>query len=469
MSGAKTAPVSVGAGALAAGTILPLVLAGGLVGYGAVKLIQVLREKNRARQADRNVSERINAVRRQAEQEMKNRIAPLESRQRQYENMVSGLQSELGNLERNTQQRIKQQQNEFVGRLQEQRGEYLRLFQDQEQKFASMIEDERRQRQQAADSLQSQITSIVEDARRKQDIARSFLNDLLKIVDQTDELPHQRFAPGALDAIRRHVEDARQNVESNNSEAGLSTAQQAYWKVVDLRDSVLQKEREFMLVYQAALEQSRSLLEEAHASRKYELDLGEEGASDLVEVDVDFWTREQLSEFEKELEGLVKQLTREENTLSVEAVKEILEKIEAMKTKPEELSGIAVQNIVASQLRVNIAEVALEGLKKQGFELEDSAYEGDDERSSYVVKARKIAGSEVVTVIAPGAGVGENTLMINSYDETFVDEATLQQRANEIVAVINQEGLQAGTPEHVGNAKPEYRDMRVVRERKAAT
>ncbi|MEZ4524904.1 MAG: hypothetical protein R2941_03175 [Desulfobacterales bacterium] len=64
----------------------------------------------------------------------------------------------------------------------------------------------------------------------------------------------------------------------------------------------------------------------------------------------------------------------------------------------------ARQNILASQLRSNIAELAAGAFQREGFAVEDAAYEGNDERNAYVVKMKNRAGSEVVTVISPVQG-----------------------------------------------------------------
>ncbi|MCP4103959.1 MAG: hypothetical protein GY749_00240 [Desulfobacteraceae bacterium] len=195
-----------------------------------------LREQDsRLRSLQHDLPERLNAFRQQAEREMQTRIAPIEARQQQYENMVRGLESNLAHLERETQQRLQGQHNEFMGRLNKHRGEYLRLFEKQDSKFASMIAAEQEERQQAVNHLQSRISVIVADADRKQNAARSFVADLAKIMEDAGGLPHQRFAPGQLDAVSRHVEDAQRSVDAGMPEAGLSTAQKAYWDVADMR------------------------------------------------------------------------------------------------------------------------------------------------------------------------------------------------------------------------------------------
>lgn len=369
------------------------------------ELRRLREQESKLRSLSKDLPERLEAIRRQIEREMQGRIAPIENR-------------------------IKQQERETR-------------------------------------AMQAQIDSIIAEARQKKDTARRFFVDLTKLLEETERLPHNRFAPGKLDAIRRHVEDAKRNYEGNMPEASLSTAQQAYWDMVDLRTEVLKKQREFMLIYQTALQDARLLLEEAHANRKYQLELGQGTDKEVLDLEVDYWTDGELSTFEQEINVLERRLVDGENTLTTEQVKEILAEIEAMKPKLSEIVERARQNILASQLRVNIAEIVVDALKVQGFELMDSTYEGNDERNSFIVKVKNIAGSEVVTVISPVEGeVGKNAVSIHSYDETFIDEATLKQRANEIVSILKENGLEAEAPRCEGTAKPQYKDISAVKQGK---
>lgn len=369
------------------------------------ELRRLREQESRLRSLSRDLPERLDAIRREAEQEMQSRLAPIESR----------------------------------------------------------LRDQKK----AAKGMKSQIDSLVAEAKRKQSTAGAFFNELAKIVGETEKLPHHRFVPDKLDSLRRHVEDARRNMKDDMPEAALSTGQRAYWDIADLRILVMQKEKEFMILHQTALKEARSLLEEARANRKYQLELGDGEEKDELELEVDYWSRGELSYYEEKVEALEKELINGENTLTIEEVKDILAKIEPLKPRIVEIVEHARQNILASQLRSNVAKLAVEALRKQGFEVEDATYEGDDMRNSYIAKVKNIADSEVVTVISPVEGeFGKNSVSIHSYDETFVDETTLQQRSGEIVGALNEAGLQAEAPECMGDAKPKYRDIAAVRQRK---
>lgn len=327
------------------------------------------------------------------------------------------------------------------------------------------IERRIQQQEQETKSMQGQIDSIIAEARQKKDTAQKFFVDLTKILEETNKLPHTRFAPGKLDAIRRHVEDAKRNYEGNMPEASLSTAQKSYWDIADLQTEVLKLQREFMLVHQTALQEARLLLEEACANRKRQLGLGQGSDKEILDLEVDHWTRGELSAYETEVKALENQLVNGENTLTAEQVKGILDRIETLKPKLEEIVERARQNILASHLRVNIADLVVDALKDQGFFLQEATYEGGDDRNSFIAKVAHRDGSEVVTIISPVEGeVGKNAVSIHSFDETYVDDETLRQRAKEIVSILKEEGLEADAPKCEGKAKSEYKDIEAVKQ-----
>lgn len=431
------------------------------------ELRRLQAQEARLRTVNQDLPERLEAVRRQVGQELRNRFAPVEARQREYERTVQGLQSALGSLERDAQRRLEQQRQEFASQIEAQHGELLGLLEKQDERFTSLLEDEGQARQQAVANLQGQINAIVADAGRKQRIATTFVSDLTTIIVETNRMPHQRFAPGGMDKVLRAATDARSSLAAGMAEAALSTAQDAYWELADLRVIVLAKEREFMLVHQTALAGTRALLEEARANRLQRLE--REGEEKAHELEVDYWTNGELSTLEVEVKALEARLESGWETLSIDEARRILSGIEARKPRVAEIVTRAEQNILASQLRADIAGLVVATLEEQGFDVMDAAYVGEDMRNAYVVKVTNIAGSEVVTVISPvGDEPGKNEVTIHSFDATYRDDQVRHQRAQEIAAALRGEGLEVGSPQEVGDAAPEFRDMNAVRRPKAA-
>lgn len=411
------------------------------------ELRRLHEQESRLRTVNRDLPERLEAIRHQANQEIQDRLVPIVKRQREYELSVDKLQSDLGDIERETYQRISKQEIDFADRLHEQRDEYIDLIEEQEERNIEMIETERLERQEDIRRLNKKIKSLKADGKRKKEIAYLYLQDLKLIFEQSDGLPHKRFMPGGMVSVGRKIEDASGNLDAGMSDAALSTAQNAYWDLVDLRSLVLQKEREFMLLHQAALMSVRELLEEARANRKYELELGEKESQEICELEIDHWTRGELSVYEQELTSFEQSLQKGRDSLSIEQTQGILIKLDVLKSRIGEIIEHARQNIFASQIRANIAELAVDALKIEGFDIIDSAYEKDDERNAFVVKLKNIAGSEIVTVISPVKGkYGNNEVSIHSFDATYIDDTVYRQRSQEIVELLNINGFIAEKP-----------------------
>ena len=396
--------------------------------------LQRMREQeSRLRIIQNDLPERLNEVRRQSERELQRRMQPVEDRQRRCESAVKGLTSELRKVER---------------------------------EMVKLVSDERRQREQAVNHLQRQINDVTANVARKQDIAHAFISDLTIILEETRKLPHERFAPGQMDAFQRNIRDARENLGAGISEAALSTAQKAYWELVDLRTLVRQRESEFIKTYQAALEEARAILEEARANRTYSLELGSGAEANTLEMEVDYWTHGELSALEQEIQSMERQLISGESSLSTEAVKDILLSLESDRSKIQEIVGKARDNILSSQLRFNVAETVVQALASQGFVVEAGVYECNDQRNAYIAKVKNIAGTEIVTVISPvGEEPGKNRVSINSYEKTYVAEETLKQRAQDVVRLLAEDGLDVASPKCRGDADHSYQDIAAVASR----
>ncbi|KYC38097.1 hypothetical protein WA1_37740 [Scytonema hofmannii PCC 7110] len=472
-----------------------------------------LREQDsRLRSLQQDLPERLNAVRERARREFQQRLAPLEQRDQQQEQQTQRLQSSLRDLEINTQKRLQQQRQEFQTGLreveyrqqqalqdettrlesairqgleqqrtehlritQQQRQEYTRLIAQQDQKFTQIIVEERQAREQGQKILQQQINQVVTDIKqerqRKAKIARDLLSDVEEIWKQINQnYQHQRFAPGRLDDLRRGLELALSNIEAGVTEAAIATTQQTYLELADLRLELEQKEQEWLLLYNAALEDLRSLITEVQANRECEVEIGQGDEAQKFKLEVDYWVNGRLTRYEQQLHQLESQLTIGESTLTTEQVKEIGEKITALQPSLGDIVEQAKLAILSSQLRAEIADKVVEVLSSMGYTLvnanTDAVYEGDDQRNAYVVKVKNIAGDEVVTVISPEKEFRDNSISINTFSSTIVDEPATQQNAKAIFDALQQEGVQgSGSIECNEQPRAEYQIMEEVKQR----
>ena len=472
------------------------------------ELRRLREQESRLRSLSNDLPERLNAVRQEAQRDFQQRIAPLEQRAKAQERQVQNLRSNLREVERASNERFRKQREDFQSQMREseqrqrealksetadlnasmkhgfqqqrqeylnitrkQRQEYINLINQQDHKFTNLIQEEKEARKRGQQVLQQQINQVVSDLEqeknRKETIAQNLLNDLDIIWEQINHgYQHQRFAPGRLSDLKRNLEFARSNINSGINEAAIATCQQTYLDLADLRVELEQKEQEWQLYYHATLTDLGSLIAEVRANRECELEVGEIGEGEKFKVEVDYWVNGRLSEYEKLLNGLEQQLKEGEKTLTTEEIKEIGEKITQLEPQLGDIVEQAKLAILSSQLRVEIADRVVETLNSLGYDMEDAIYEGDDDRNAYVVKMHNIAGDEVVTVITPEKEFGTNSVSINTFSPTIIDEKATQQQAKAIFEVLEEEGVKGqGEIQCNQEAKAEYQDLRQVQQK----
>ena len=476
------------------------------------ELRRLREQETRLRSVQEDLPQRLNAVREQARQDFQQRLAPLEQRTRQQQQETQKLRSNIKSLEQDTQNRLKKQREQFQTQIreaesrqkqelqqqtnrlesamhqgfQQQRKEYLRITQQQRQeytqliaeqdsKFTELIAEERQAREQGQQILKQQIDQVVGDMQqekqRKVNIAEDLLADVEAVWQQINrDYQHERFAPGRLNDLHRGLEMARKNIQGGVPEAAIPLTQQAYLKLADLRVELEQKEQEWLLLYNAALEDLKSLITEVQANRKCEIEVGEGDEAQKFELEVDYWVNGCLSQYEQQLNQLESQLKSGESTLTTEKVKQIGEQINALQPVLGEIVEQAKLTILGSQLRAEIADRVVSVLWELGYTLvndeTDATYESDDQRNAYVVKVKNIAGDEVVTVISPEKEFGANSVSINTFSSTIVDETATQQNAKAIFDALEEEGVSGSRGTECNQqARTEYQNIEEVKRR----
>lgn len=460
MSDAVVTTVSIGLKIVGGVLVLQGAFLAGGAAYGVSKILD-----GHVRWLRSNPEVRIDQARRRTMRDVRRRLSGVESRQRRYERMTQTLQSRLGSYERKTARRLQQQRDDLSARLNAQQNEFSDLLDAADRKFSVMMSEERKRRRRDVADLQSRLDALAAQEEKKREAAREIIADLRAIAREIERLPLQRFAPGRMDDIRRHIADAEIGMSASMAEAALSTAQDAYWRLADLRDEVLEAEQVFFRLRQEAIQRGRDLLATAQSARRRAMEIDPDTGEEM-ELDVDFWTGGGLARHEAELENQISELIDGEEILTIDDVRRWHEQLDATSGTTDELVQTAKAAVLASQIRFNLAQIALDVFETQGFRLYDSTYEGDDPRNAYVMKVRNIAGSEIVSVIAPFEGnFGENRLTLHAYDDAYSDETALDQRAGEIVAALNAEGVHASPPQPAGAADPRFRNIEVVRGR----
>lgn len=471
-------------------------------------LRRLQEQDSRLRSLQRDLPERLQLIQEQARQSLQQRLGPLEQRAETAAKEAQRLKSNLRQLELETHQRLQQQQREFkqavsdaenrskqalqqqasrlesamergfvqqrleyLELLHKQRQEYQDLFARQDQKFTSLIAEEREARLQQIAQLEANIN---QERQRQMKLGEDLLADVELIWQQIErDYPHQRFAPGRLADLRRGLELAKSNLQAGLSQAAISTCQNTYLDLADLRLELARKEQEWQLLYNAAITDVRSLIAEVQANRECEMEFGQGAETDRFKVELDYWTKGRLSQYESQLNQLESRLKSGVSTLTIPQLEALGKEINSRQPILGEIVQEAKLAILSSQLRVEIADRVVETLSSLGYTLvnpdADAVYEGEDQRQAFVVKVKNIAGDEVVTVISPDQEFGVNSISINTFSPTLLDEKATGQNAKAIFDILEQEGVRGqGQIECREQPRAEYRDVQQVQRRQVS-
>ncbi|MBR8837640.1 MAG: hypothetical protein DSM106950_27445 [Stigonema ocellatum SAG 48.90 = DSM 106950] len=471
-----------------------------LVKVEEVELRQLQNRKSRVCANNPDVHKQIEAAQKKAKQEFQQQLGVLAQRTQRREQQTTQFKSSLANVEKNNTARLQQVQlqlqtalNQVESRQQQQqnlpkgntnngfaelrsqhqkntelaREEYNRILQAQAQQFNQIVTQERHERQQ-------QLQLINEQKQQHQKLAEDLLADVQTIwLDINQNYQHLRFAPGRIAALDRQIEFIRANIQVGVFEAAIANAQQTYLSLSDLRLELEQKEQESLIIYNAALEELRGAIAQTTAHHKCQVEIGDSTVTELFDLDVNYWSHGKLSQYEQQLQQLESQLVAKRDTLTKEQVQHIIQQIAALQPQLTEIVEQARLNMLSSQMRAEIADTVVAALSNLGYTLvnsEDAVYEGEDQRQAYVVKVKNLAGDEVVTVINPEKEFGTNSISINAFSESLIDQTAAQQNAKAVFDVLETAGIQGiGEMQCNHQPRPEYHNLEQVKQRRQGT
>jgi len=400
--------------------------------------------------------------------DLRRSLEPLEQRQQRLQEALQGVRSEVRAAEEGMARRLEQEQRRMRTALQDARRDLQQLITDQGRHFEELLAEEREQRENQIRQIQERILA---DEQRKEELARSWLEAARVVLDFVDgNYRHQQFAPGELERLERDLRQAEENVNQGVWEAVLAQAQRAYHDLSDLRLKLEQLEREWELWRSAALQAASGVLAQVQRNRTCKaIDL--EGQETDVALEVDWWTEGALSRLEEEVKALIGRIRDEESPMSTEELRRAVETmVPEMRQRLYEVIAEAQRAALGSQLRINIADVLVDVLERQGYTLDEgnATYEGEDMRGGYLAKVRHLDGSEVVVRVVPrGSGSLENDWEIHSYDVEQRSEHELRQRAAELARALAEEGLRTEEPRQVAQTPDQaLRDIQAVRARR---
>jgi hypothetical protein len=408
----------------------------------------------------------LEGVRAETRAELQGDLDRMRSRQDRVDATVRRLGEQARHVEERTNQRLREHMAGVDERLQQQRdgfgaqlGEVRAQVAEQERALRADLDAARAEARRETAQLRLEVQ---QDKQRAAAAAAAWLDDARAMRDLiVDGLPHERYAPGALARLEQHLDTARTTLEQGHAEAALAGGQSAFHELSDLRVDLELKHREWTLLRAAALEAlatvRRSADERAHRSMR--APDGRELVGSVGEVD--HWARGELGVLRAKLADAEQAVRSADSPMSIDDLRRVVEtSAPEYSRRLDDLVEEAEQRLIASQLRVNVAQEVVDTLDRVGGYLFVSGhYVGGDFREAYYTRL-DLPNSEstIVVEVAPGQdGPLGSTVRILSYDDDTGSEDLRHARARDVTAALRGAGLAVPDPvAEPGKPDPKY-------------
>ncbi|MCX4750117.1 hypothetical protein OG455_32160 [Kitasatospora sp. NBC_01287] len=412
----------------------------------------LLRSAEQLREVRRDLPRLLEDVRRQAQVDVANGFADVRDRQQRSEAGIQRLSEQTRALEAETNRRLQQQtadlQRKLTEGVGELRAETREALDAQQRAMASALAAERHERIAQSAGLAQQLGELTRDRARAEELSRTWLADADTITALIAEtLPHERYAPGELAAVRTRVAQARENHALCRYDASLAVSQESYHALGELRVRIEQEDLA-RRSWQVAAVQAAALVErliEENAERPV---LGPDRREIPGAVlDVDYWSGGGLEELRR-VTALVLDRARDEATSAQELRLIGEQEVPMLEARLSDAVQRAALSQLASQIRVNLADEVAHVLAETAFySFEDAEFVDADQRGGFFARLRHENGSKIVIDIEQAEpDSGAVVLRVLSFDQDTESEADQRSRAEAIRYALAERGHQVQVP-----------------------
>ena len=377
----------------------------------------------------------------------------LEERQAAYEELLANMEIEIAEAEADFSREFMQHQHEYyqslIAKIQELSAENEQkeqLLLDTSRQFYAAIQEEKARNKNRFDALCEQLSIISETQAEQEEVARNWIKCstlLSRFID--DQYDHQKFCPSQFHQAAQRLEIAVENTRQGFFEAGLQAAQEAYMKFSELRAMVEEETNKWQIAYQLILEQVMSIHEQVSATPSIPA-IGLEGEDLHIDIDLDYWSNGKYAVLNKASEKLIEILADNASEVTMEDLEMVSVRI--IPKYKQEFNDIVLearQNAINSQLKINVAYLAMKALEKHGFSLDDAGYHNDDQRDSFSAILNGLDGSNIILEVAPDPnGNSANTLSVETCNDDIHTEREYLRRWQAICGALSQVGVHIG-------------------------
>ena len=319
------------------------------------------------------------------------------------------------------------------------------------QRFTAELQREREQHRLHLQSVIQRLDTYEQREQSKAETARRWLKQSVAFADFIHtQLDHERFLPGRLFRIQGSLNVAQNNLAGGLYEASLQTSQQAFLQLSELHFELEQRILEWETEYEQAYGALRAFIAEMEMNLSVNA-FGLDGEELTVPVDLAYWSKGMYSELVDKCRQLLTLMVQEQRSISTEELRQThTQMLPVLIEKFESIIYEARLGALNSQLRMNIAERALQALETQGFRLNQSGYVDQDMRGAFAVNLENVDGSQVMIEVLPAEKTKEtltNEIVVTTNHSYLRTEHEARSQWQELCRSLNQYNLQVSRPE----------------------
>ena len=319
------------------------------------------------------------------------------------------------------------------------------------QRFTEELQREREQYHHHLQSLSQRLDTYERREGSKAEVARQWLRQSVTMADFIREhLDHERFLPGRLSRTLDSLNFAQRNLAGGFFESSLQTSQQAFLQLSELHHELEQRTVEWQTEYARAQSALTEFIAELELNSSVPA-LGLEGEELPEQVDLSYWSNGRYRALLEKCRHLLALLSREQRSISTAELKQTYrELLPVVVERFESIIYEARLNALNSQLRMNIAERALQALEIQGFRLNTAGYADEDMRAAFKAHLENADGSQVMIEILPTDRTKQelsNELVVVTHHPYLKTEHEARLQWQELCRTLNQYDLHVSRPE----------------------
>ena len=382
-------------------------------------------------------------------------LQQMENRQHQLEQAFGDLDQNFDRSETEAMQEILTQNalcyENLAGILEETTSHTSDLLAFLSQRFTEEMQREREQYRSHLQSLVQRLDTYENREQVKMEVARQWLRQSVLLADFIQEqFNHERFLPGRLSKILRSLNFAQNNLAQGFLESSLQVSQQAFLELSELHFELEQCVVEWQTEYDKTHQAIHLILTDLELNSRVNA-LGLQGEELTEQVDLDYWTEGKYRQLLNVCRKVRTRLEQDQEHISTEELRSVNTELFPFITERfESIVYEARLNALSSQLRMNIAERALQALEIHGFRLNESGYANKDMRARFTADLENSDGSRVsIQVLPKDQSTQEltNELVVITNHPYLKTEQEARLQWEELRRTLNQHNLNVSRPE----------------------